>query len=172
MACSTRGAHENQVGVAQSRIGLRPACQRPSRVRRRCGWEAASTPCTRPRDAGFFSLPAAFSSLHRGTAADADLPFFGTQRRASSGIRAERGDPRMSLLTHDEQRTLMTLWSIARYVICGPGRTWAPYRIAAGLPGYFSDPGCARIRAIDRNPRQNAHRDGSRSWFERMYVHQ
>jgi hypothetical protein len=30
------------------------------------------------------------------------------------GIRAERGDPRMSLLTHDEQRTLVTLWSIAR----------------------------------------------------------
>jgi alpha-galactosidase len=30
------------------------------------------------------------------------------------GIRAERGDPRMSLLTHDEQVTLMTLWSIAR----------------------------------------------------------
>ncbi len=30
------------------------------------------------------------------------------------GIRAERGDPRMSLLTHDEQTTLMTLWCIAR----------------------------------------------------------
>ncbi len=30
------------------------------------------------------------------------------------GIRAERGDPRMSLLTHDEQITLMTMWSIAR----------------------------------------------------------
>jgi hypothetical protein len=30
------------------------------------------------------------------------------------GIRAERGDPRMSLLTKDEQRTLITLWSIAR----------------------------------------------------------
>ncbi len=30
------------------------------------------------------------------------------------GIRAERGDPRMSLLTHNEQYTLMTLWSIAR----------------------------------------------------------
>jgi alpha-galactosidase len=30
------------------------------------------------------------------------------------GIRAERGDPRMSLLTHDEQTMLMTLWSIAR----------------------------------------------------------
>ncbi len=30
------------------------------------------------------------------------------------GIRAERGDPRMSLLTHDEQVTLISLWSIAR----------------------------------------------------------
>jgi alpha-galactosidase len=30
------------------------------------------------------------------------------------GIRAERGDPRMSLLTREEQRTLMTLWSVAR----------------------------------------------------------
>jgi len=30
------------------------------------------------------------------------------------GIRAERGDPRMSLLTHDEQITLISLWSIAR----------------------------------------------------------
>ena len=30
------------------------------------------------------------------------------------GIRAERGEPRMSLLTHDEQITLMTLWLIGR----------------------------------------------------------
>ncbi|MGB7760337.1 MAG: glycoside hydrolase family 27 protein [Bryobacteraceae bacterium] len=30
------------------------------------------------------------------------------------GIRAERGDPRMSLLTRDEQRMLITLWSVAR----------------------------------------------------------
>jgi len=30
------------------------------------------------------------------------------------GIRAERGDPRMSLLTHDEQTTLITLWSVGR----------------------------------------------------------
>lgn len=30
------------------------------------------------------------------------------------GIRAERGDDRSSLFTHDEQRTLMTLWSIFR----------------------------------------------------------
>ena len=30
------------------------------------------------------------------------------------GLRAERGDPRMSLLTHDEQIMLITAWSIAR----------------------------------------------------------
>jgi feruloyl esterase len=30
------------------------------------------------------------------------------------GVRAERGEPRMSRLTRDEQVTLMTLWSIAR----------------------------------------------------------
>ncbi|HEY3441558.1 MAG TPA: glycoside hydrolase family 27 protein [Paludibaculum sp.] len=30
------------------------------------------------------------------------------------GIRAERGNPRMSLLTHDEQYTLMNLWCIGR----------------------------------------------------------
>lgn len=30
------------------------------------------------------------------------------------GIRAERGEDRQSLLTHDEQQTLMTLWTIAR----------------------------------------------------------
>lgn len=30
------------------------------------------------------------------------------------GIRAERGDDRMSRLTHDEQQTLMTLWCISR----------------------------------------------------------
>lgn len=30
------------------------------------------------------------------------------------GLRAERGEPRQSLLTHDEQQTVMTLWSIFR----------------------------------------------------------
>ena len=30
------------------------------------------------------------------------------------GLRAERGNNRLSSLTHDEQRTMMTLWSIAR----------------------------------------------------------
>jgi len=41
------------------------------------------------------------------------------------GIRAERGVDRMSLLTHDEQRTLMTLWAIAR----------SPLMFGGDLPG-------------------------------------
>jgi len=44
-----------------------------------------------------------------GAWADADMLPLG-----HIGIRAERGDDRMSLLTQAEQRTMMTLWSIAR----------------------------------------------------------
>jgi len=44
-----------------------------------------------------------------GAWADADMLPLG-----HIGIRAERGDDRMSLLTAAEQRTMMTLWSIAR----------------------------------------------------------
>jgi hypothetical protein len=41
------------------------------------------------------------------------------------GLRAERGDPRMTRFTHDEQRTLMSLWSIAQ----------APLMFGGDLPG-------------------------------------
>ena len=41
------------------------------------------------------------------------------------GIRAERGVDRMSLLTHDEQQTLMSLWAIAR----------SPLMFGGDLPG-------------------------------------
>ena len=41
------------------------------------------------------------------------------------GIRAERGDDRMSRFTHDEQRTLMSLWSIAQ----------SPLMFGGDLPG-------------------------------------
>jgi alpha-galactosidase len=47
--------------------------------------------------------------VHTGGWPDADmLPL------SHIGIRAERGDDRMSLLTHDEQYTLMSMWSIFR----------------------------------------------------------
>jgi hypothetical protein len=47
--------------------------------------------------------------VKQGHYADADMLPLGR-----IGIRAERGDPRMSLLTHDEQIMLMTMWSIGR----------------------------------------------------------
>jgi alpha-galactosidase len=57
-----------------------------------------------------------FPRLHRWSAfsgpghwPDADMLPLG-----KIGLRAERGDPRMSRLTQDEQVTLMTAWSIAR----------------------------------------------------------
>jgi len=47
--------------------------------------------------------------VHRGGWPDADMLPLG-----HIGIRAERGDDRASLLTHDEQHTLMSMWSIFR----------------------------------------------------------
>lgn len=57
-----------------------------------------------------FGLMARWAPLSAtGAWADADMLPLG-----HIGIRAERGDDRMSLLTQAEQRTMMTLWSIAR----------------------------------------------------------
>jgi alpha-galactosidase len=47
--------------------------------------------------------------VHSGGWPDADMLPLG-----HIGIRAERGEDRMSLLTHDEQYTLMSMWSIFR----------------------------------------------------------
>ena len=47
--------------------------------------------------------------VHSGGWPDADMLPLG-----HIGIRAERGDDRASLLTHDEQYTLMSMWSIFR----------------------------------------------------------
>jgi hypothetical protein len=57
-----------------------------------------------------FALTHAWENdVHPGGWPDADMLPLG-----HIGIRAERGDDRASLLTHDEQYTLMTLWSIFR----------------------------------------------------------
>jgi len=55
-----------------------------------------------------------------GRWADADMLPLGR-----IGIRAERGDPRMSLLTRDEQVTLMSLWAVFR----------SPLMMGGDLPG-------------------------------------
>ena len=57
-----------------------------------------------------FILMSIWSGLGRpGAWPDADMLPLG-----KIGIRAERGESRMSRFTHDEQRTLMSLWSIAQ----------------------------------------------------------
>ena len=69
---------------------------------------------------GQFSRLAAWALYVRpGAWPDADMLPLG-----HIGLRAERGEPRMSLLTHDEQRTLITLWSIAR----------SPFMFGGNLP--------------------------------------
>ncbi|AXK46322.1 glycoside hydrolase family 27 protein [Brachybacterium saurashtrense] len=62
------------------------------------------------------------------------------------GIRAERGEPRDSLLTADEQVTLMTLWAIAR----------SPLMVGGDLPS--SDP--ATIALLGNADVLAVHRDG------------
>jgi len=57
-----------------------------------------------------FILMSIWSGMGRpGAWPDADMLPLGR-----IGIRAERGEPRMTRFTHDEQRTLVSLWSIAQ----------------------------------------------------------
>jgi hypothetical protein len=71
------------------------------------------------------------------------------------GIRAERGDPRMSLLTHDEQYTLMTLWSIAR----------SPLMFGGNLPD--NDDFTLGLLTNDEVLNVNQHATSSRQLFAR-----
>jgi hypothetical protein len=57
----------------------------------------------------YFRIESWAPLVERGHWPDADMLPLG-----HIGIRAERGNDRLSLLTHDEQRTLMTLWCIFR----------------------------------------------------------
>ena len=58
------------------------------------------------------------------------------------GIRAERGDDRMTRFTRDEQRTMVTLWSIAR----------SPLMLGGDLPGNdaFTESLLRSVREIDQ----------------------
>ncbi len=71
------------------------------------------------------------------------------------GLRAERGDPRMSLLTHDEQTTLMTLWSIAN----------SPLMFGGNLPD--NDPFTLSLLTNDEVLAVDQHATGGRELFHR-----
>jgi hypothetical protein len=80
-----------------------------------------------------------------GTWPDADMLPLG-----HIGIRAERGPDRSSRLTHDEQRTLMTLWCIAR----------SPLMYGGDLP--TSDPRTIGLLTNDQVLAVLAHSSGNR----------
>jgi alpha-galactosidase len=80
-----------------------------------------------------------------GAWADADMLPLG-----HIGIRAERGEDRMSLLTAAEQRTMMTLWSIAR----------SPLMVGGDLP--TSGPDTLALLTNAAVLDVNAHATGSR----------
>jgi alpha-galactosidase len=69
------------------------------------------------------------------------------------GIRAERGDDRNSLLTHDEQYTLMSLWSIFR----------SPLMLGGDIPS--SDPFTIEILTNPEVLEVNQHSDNGRQSF-------
>lgn len=78
------------------------------------------------------------------------------------GIRAERGEPRMSLLTHDEQRTQMTLWSIARSPLMFGGNL--PDNDAFTLDLITND----EVLAVDQKAtasRELFHKDNQIAWI-------
>jgi len=94
-----------------------------------------------------FARLARWAPLQRpGGWADADMLPLGR-----IGLRAERGEPRDSLLTLDEQRTLLTLWTMAR----------SPLMIGGDLPSsredtlrLLADPALGRVLRSSRDGRE------------------
>jgi hypothetical protein len=77
------------------------------------------------------------------------------------GIRAERGDDRNSLFTHDEQQTVMTLWSIFR----------SPLMFGGDLPSndaftlaLITNPEVLAVNQDSGGGRQTYHRDDVIAW--------
>lgn len=86
--------------------------------------------------------------VHPGSWPDADMLPLG-----HIGLRAERGDDRPSLLTHDEQYTLMSLWSIFR----------SPLMFGGDIPS--SDPFTIDILTNPEVLDVNQHSDNGRQSF-------
>jgi alpha-galactosidase len=96
------------------------------------------------------------SHVRPGSWPDADMLPLGR-----IGIRAERGDDRSSLFTHDEQQTLMTLWSIFR----------SPLMFGGDLPSndaftlaLISNPEVLAVNQSSIGGHQSFHRDDMVAW--------
>src|SRR5450432_1286564 len=96
------------------------------------------------------------SHVRPGSWPDADMLPLGR-----IGIRAERGDDRSSLFTHDEQQTLMTLWSIFR----------SPLMFGGDLPSndaftlaLITNPEVLAVNQSSIGGHQSFHRDDMVAW--------
>ena len=95
--------------------------------------------------------------VHTGGWPDADMLPLG-----HIGIRAERGDDRASLLTHDEQYTLMSMWSIFR----------SPLMFGGDLPssdaftvGILTNPDVLEVDQHSANGREVYRDGGTIAWI-------
>ena len=94
--------------------------------------------------------------VHRGGWPDADMLPLG-----HIGIRAERGDDRASLLTHDEQYTLMSMWCIFR----------SPLMLGGDIPSsdaftmdILTNPEALKVNQHSENGRQAYREENTVVW--------
>jgi alpha-galactosidase len=94
--------------------------------------------------------------VHAGGWPDADMLPLG-----HIGIRAERGDDRPSLLTHDEQYTLMSMWSIFR----------SPLMLGGDIPssdaftiGILTNPEVLQVNQHSSNGRESYREGDTIAW--------
>jgi hypothetical protein len=77
------------------------------------------------------------------------------------GLRAERGDPRMTAFTPDEQRTVMSLWSIARSPLMYGGDLPTSGDAAIAL---ITDEEVLAVNQKGAHPKQLFNRDNQIAW--------
>ena len=94
--------------------------------------------------------------VHPGSWPDADMLPLG-----HIGIRAERGEDRASLLTHDEQYTLMSLWSIFRSPLMFGGDIPSSDSFTIEL---LTNPEVLTVNQRSENGRQSYREGGTVAW--------
>ncbi len=95
--------------------------------------------------------------VHTGGWPDADMLPLG-----HIGIRAERGDDRASLLTHDEQYTLMSMWSIFRSPLMFGGDLLSSDAFTVGI---LTNPEVLEVDQHSANGREVYRDGGTIAWI-------
>src|ERR1700678_991774 len=95
--------------------------------------------------------------VHSGGWPDADMLPLG-----HIGIRSERGDDRASLLTHDEQYTLMSMWAIFRSPLMFGGDIGSSDAFTIGL---LTNPEVLAVNQHSENGREVYRQGDTVSWI-------